>query len=89
MQFSCRQSVSLFMVAGAEPEHGVPGGRQQRAGVVDAEVAARVAEDDGGLPRRATRRVHSGPRTSAPSGLTRRIDSRGMSTPGSSSASGQ
>src|SRR5688572_4172710 len=33
--------------------------------------------------------VHRIPRTSAPSGDTSRIDSRGISTPGSSSGSGQ
>ena len=43
-------------VAGAEAEHGVAGGGQQRAGVVHAEVATRVRQDDRRLPRLAAGR---------------------------------
>ena len=43
-------------VARAEPEHRVSRGGEQRAGVVHAEVAARVRQDHRRLPRRADRR---------------------------------
>ena len=39
-----------------EAEHRVSGGGQERARVVHAEVAARMRQDHGGLPRRADRR---------------------------------
>ena len=87
MQFSCRQSVSLFMVAGAEAEHRVAGGGQQRAGVVHAEVATRVAEDDRRLPRLAARRRPQDAAHERAVGLTRGGSTRGgRRRPGSSSA---
>ncbi len=63
-------------VSGGEPQDGVPGGRQQRARVVDAEVAARMAEDHRRLPR-SCRRAGS---TAGP-GRARRRGRRAGSTP--------
>src|SRR5687767_9717189 len=67
-------------VAGAEPEYGVAGGGEERAGVVHAEVAARMAEDDRGLPSSAARwRPEQPPdertvRRDEPDGLARDLD---------------
>ena len=75
----------VVLVAGAEAEDRVAGRGQQRAGVVHAEVTAGWLRMTAVFHGRPFGGVQSTPRTSAPSGETRRIDSRGMSTPGSSS----
>ena len=46
----------VVLVTGAKAKHCVTGGRQQRAGIVNAEVAAWVTEDHGCLPGFASRR---------------------------------
>ena len=55
----------VVLVAGAEAEHAVAGVGEQRAGVVDREVAPGVGEDDPGAPagaagRRPQRAPHEG-----------------------------
>ena len=80
----------VVLVAGAEAQHAVAGMGEERARVVDREVAAGMARGSPPVRQRAPPGgVHSVPRTSAPSSETIRTGSRGMSTPGSSSGSGQ